>query len=170
VRIKLDSPGPVFFKQRRTGVRGSSFEVFKFRTMSEDAEQYRDELSALSMHGDAKFKVVDDPRITRVGSGLRRKSIDELPQLLNVLRGEMSLVGPRPLPTGESKLIGDRYRARFNVKPGITGPWQVLGRSDIPFEDMLKLDYTYVTNWSIGDDIRLLIRTIGAIARGRGAY
>ena len=116
------------------------------------------------------FKIPEDPRITPVGRWLRRYSLDELPQLVNVLRGEMSLVGPRPLIQVEADLIERRYEARFNVRPGMTGPWQVFGRSDIPFDDMTKLDYTYVTNWSIGYDIKLMVRTISAILAGRGAY
>jgi lipopolysaccharide/colanic/teichoic acid biosynthesis glycosyltransferase len=116
------------------------------------------------------FKVAEDPRITRFGAKLRRSSLDELPQLLNVLRGDMSLVGPRPLIQNEGELVAGHYLVRFRVRPGITGPWQAFGRSDIPFGDMLKLDYTYVTNWSVGADAKLLARTVGAIARGRGAY
>ncbi len=171
IRIKLGSPGPVFFRQRRTGWREKSFRVFKFRTMTADAEDRRDEVTELSEGSESvMFKLPDDPRVTRFGAKLRRLSIDELPQLINVLRGEMSLVGPRPLPVDESDQVPEEYRARFKVRPGVTGPWQVLGRSAIPFEDMLKLDYTYVTNWSFGDDVKLLFRTLGAIAQGRGAY
>jgi exopolysaccharide biosynthesis polyprenyl glycosylphosphotransferase len=174
VRIKLDSRGPVFFRQRRTGLKGRDFYVYKFRTMTADAEERRDEVARLADNGlrsgHGMFKLERDPRVTRFGAKLRRYSIDELPQLINVLRGEMSLVGPRPLPVHESEQVPDRYRARFEVKPGVTGPWQVLGRSSIPFDDMLKLDYTYVTNWSLGDDVKLLVRTLGAITHGRGAY
>ncbi len=170
VRIKLDSPGPVFFRQRRTGLKGDDFYVFKFRTMCADAEDRLDEVAELGSADEVMFKLPDDPRVTRYGATLRRNSVDELPQLINVIRGEMSLVGPRPLPVAESDQIPDRYLARFRVRPGVTGPWQVLGRSEIPFEEMLKLDYTYVTNWTIGDDIKLLIRTLGAISHGRGAY
>jgi exopolysaccharide biosynthesis polyprenyl glycosylphosphotransferase len=169
-RIKLDSRGPVFFRQRRTGLRGRSFYVFKFRTMCADAEHRLEEVADLRAGDAVMFKLPNDPRVTRYGATLRRNSIDELPQLINVLRGEMSLVGPRPLPVAESDQVPERYRARFRVRPGVTGPWQVLGRSAIPFEDMLKLDYTYVTNWSIGDDVKLLVRTLGAIGHGRGAY
>ena len=170
VRIKLDSPGPVFFRQLRLGRRGETFCVLKFRTMAVGAEKRQGELASRSLHGDGKFKLVHDPRVTKFGAKLRRTSIDELPQLINILRGEMSLVGPRPLPLAESEMVVDQYQARFSVRPGMTGPWQVLGRSDIPFHDMLKLDYAYVTNWSLGDDMRLLMRTLGAIAHGRGAY
>jgi exopolysaccharide biosynthesis polyprenyl glycosylphosphotransferase len=175
IRIKLDSPGPVFFRQRRVGWKERPFYVFKFRTMMPDAEDRRDEAVKAAPGGDraserAMFKLKDDPRVTRFGARIRRLSIDELPQLINVLRGEMSLVGPRPLPVDESDQVPEPYRARFKVRPGVTGPWQVLGRSSIPFEDMLKLDYTYVTNWSFGDDVKLLFRTLGAIAQGNGAY
>ena len=170
-RIKLDSPGPILFHQRRTGLKGEVFEVVKFRTMSADAEGRLGEVFEFDP-GDhhVMFKLERDPRVTKFGAKLRRLSLDELPQLINVLRGEMSLVGPRPLPVHESDQVPDRYRARFRVRPGVTGPWQVLGRSAIPFDDMLKLDYTYVTNWSIGDDVKLLVRTLGAITHGRGAY
>jgi exopolysaccharide biosynthesis polyprenyl glycosylphosphotransferase len=171
IRIKRDSQGPVFFRQPRTGWGGAPFYVLKFRTMEVGADGRRGEL--LSMIAEEKqvmFKLEDDPRVTKFGSKLRRLSIDELPQLINVLRGNMSLVGPRPLPVDESNQVPEPYRARFKVRPGVTGPWQVLGRSAIPFEDMLKLDYTYVTNWSIGDDLKLMLRTVGAIAQRRGAY
>ncbi len=170
IRIKRDSPGPVFFTQERTGYRGKAFRVFKFRTMVADAEDRLDEVAELPSRDRVMFKLERDPRVTRFGAKLRRLSIDELPQLINVLRGEMSLVGPRPLPISESDQVPDEYRARFRVRPGITGPWQVLGRSDIPFLEMLKLDHMYVTNWSIGDDVKLLLRTLGAISHGRGAY
>ena len=140
--------------------------MFKFRTMVTDAEDLKPGLSGLNRRDDGMFKIPEDPRITRVGRWLRRYSLDELPQLINVLRGEMSLVGPRPLIQVEADLVDRRYDARFNVRPGITGPWQVFGRSDIPFDDMTKLDYTYVTNWSVGYDIKLMVRTVSAMLRG----
>ena len=169
-RIKLDSGGPVFFRQTRIGLNGETFELMKFRTMSVDADRRKHEVESLNLRTDGMFKIADDPRITSYGARLRRHSIDELPQLINVLRGQMSLVGPRPLIESESVLVDDHYLARFDVRPGITGPWQVLGRSEIPFEDMLKLDYRYVTNWSLGEDFRLLVRTLSAITHGHGAY
>lgn len=169
-RIKLNSRGPVFFRQTRIGKDGSSFEVVKFRTMAVDADERKSEVARLNTRTDGMFKITEDPRVTSFGATLRRYSLDELPQLVNVIRGEMSLVGPRPLIEAEGNLVEEHYLARYNVRPGITGPWQVLGRSDIPFRDMLKLDYTYVTNWTIGDDAKLLLRTISAIAQGRGAY
>jgi len=171
VRIKLDSPGPVLFRQRRVGLRGREFTMLKLRTMVVGADAARDELRPLSLHGGSGlFKLRDDPRVTRVGRKLRRYSIDELPQLWNVLRGDMSLVGPRPLPLDEAPNVGDRYAERAMMRPGITGPWQTQGRSEIPFEDMLKLDYAYVVGWSMREDLRLLVRTLGAVLRGRGAY
>ncbi|HEY8494282.1 MAG TPA: sugar transferase, partial [Myxococcota bacterium] len=171
VRIKLDSPGPVLFRQRRVGLRGREFTMLKLRTMVVGADAARDELRPLSLHGGSGlFKLRDDPRVTRVGRKLRRYSIDELPQLWNVLRGDMSLVGPRPLPLDEAPNVGDQYAERAMMRPGITGPWQTQGRSEIPFEDMLKLDYAYVVGWSMREDLRLLVRTLGAVLRGRGAY
>jgi exopolysaccharide biosynthesis polyprenyl glycosylphosphotransferase len=168
--IRFDTPGPVFFRQPRVGRNGIPFSVFKFRTMVADAEDLKPGLSELNRRGDGMFKIPEDPRITRVGRWLRRYSLDELPQLINVLRGDMSLVGPRPLIQVEADLVDRRYEARFNVRPGITGRWQVFGRSDIPFDDMIKLDYTYVTNWSVGYDIKLMVRTISAMFGGRGSY
>jgi len=170
IRIKLDSPGPVFFRQRRTGFRGEPFELLKFRTMVDGADERKHLFADLNRRTDGMFKIAADPRITRFGAKLRRRSLDELPQLINVFKGEMSLVGPRPLIEEESSLVKGHYRARFKVRPGITGPWQVLGRSDIPFQKMVKLDYSYVTNWSLGDDLKILLRTVSAITDGRGAY
>ena len=170
-RIKLDSQGPVLFKQDRTGLAGSRFKLIKFRTMSVDAEDRLPEVSSLKLHPDsAAFKAVEDPRATRYGALLRRRSLDELPQLWNVLVGDMSLVGPRPLPLDEAASVPPRYRAREHVRPGLTGPWQVLGRSDIPFEDMVKLDYMYVSTWSSRGDLKLLLRTVGVVFQARGAY
>jgi exopolysaccharide biosynthesis polyprenyl glycosylphosphotransferase len=174
VAIKLDSPGPVFFRQVRRGAGETEFRIFKFRTMSADAEERKAEVASLNKHlgegGDPRmFKIDDDPRLTRVGRFLRRYSLDELPQLLNVLRGEMSLVGPRPLILDEDQHVIDWRRRRLNLKPGITGLWQVLGRDDIPFEEMVKLDYLYVTTWSLMNDIKLILRTIPVLFRPRTA-
>ena len=169
IRVKLDSPGPVLFRQLRAGRRGEPFELLKFRTMVDGAEQMRSELRA-NGNGAALFKLRDDPRVTPLGAKLRRWSIDELPQLWNVLRGDMSLVGPRPLPLDEAALAEARYAGRTSVRPGLTGPWQVHGRSDIPFEEMLQLDYTYIAAWTMREDLRLLARTCGAVLRRRGAY
>ncbi len=172
VAIKLDSPGPVFFRQVRMGRRGLRFRIWKFRTMSTDAEERKSGLAHLNKHahngGDPRmFKIPDDPRITRLGAFLRRYALDELPQLLNVLRGEMSLVGPRPLILDEDRHVHEWGRERLNLKPGITGPWQVLGRSNIPFEEMVRIDYLYVTGWSLFRDAGLIVRTVPAVVRTR---
>jgi exopolysaccharide biosynthesis polyprenyl glycosylphosphotransferase len=171
--IKLDSRGPVFFRQVRMGEDERTFRIFKFRTMVVDAETRKDEVAHLNMHREddpRMFKVPSDPRVTRVGAFLRRSRIDELPQLINVLRGEMSLVGPRPLILDEDRYVERWARRRLSLRPGITGLWQVLGASDIPFEEMTKLDYLYVTNWSLQEDVRLILRTIPSLVRGRAAY
>jgi exopolysaccharide biosynthesis polyprenyl glycosylphosphotransferase len=171
--IRLDSRGPIFFRQTRMGAGEKTFRIFKFRTMSVDADQRKHEVAHLNMHADSDprmFKIPNDPRITRVGGFLRRTRIDELPQLLNVLTGEMALVGPRPLILEEDRHIVEWGRKRLNLKPGITGLWQALGASDIPFDEMVKLDYLYVTNWSLSEDLRLIFRTFAAIARPRRAF
>jgi exopolysaccharide biosynthesis polyprenyl glycosylphosphotransferase len=175
LRIRADSAGPVFFRQTRVGIGDTTFEMYKFRTMTVDADARKGEVAHLNMHaengGDARmFKVPDDPRTTKFGRFLRRYSLDELPQLINVLTGDMSLVGPRPLILAEDKLVADWARKRLFVKPGITGLWQVLGRSEIPFEEMTRLDYLYVINWSLGNDLSLMLKTIPAMCRSRRAY
>ena len=168
--IKLDSPGPVFFRQVRMGAAGRTFRIFKFRSMHADADERKNEFAHLNRHlapgGDPRmFKIVDDPRVTRVGRLLRRFSLDELPQLLNVVIGQMSLVGPRPLILDEDQHVERWARQRLNLKPGVTGPWQVLGRSEIPFAEMVRLDYLYVTRWSLMGDLRLMALTIPALCR-----
>jgi len=175
--IKLDSRGPVFFRQVRVGTGSRTFRMWKFRTMVTDADARKDEVAHLNKHalpgGDPRmFKIKSDPRVTRVGRKLRRYSLDELPQLINVVTGEMSLIGPRPLIVEEDEHIHQWGRKRLLLKPGITGLWQVLGRSAIPFEEMVKLDYLYVTNWSLSGDFRLLLQTVPAALRGErdGAY
>jgi exopolysaccharide biosynthesis polyprenyl glycosylphosphotransferase len=172
IAIKLDSKGPVFFRQRRHGRGGTEFRIFKFRTMVQDAEAQRFALAEQNdMEGGGPlFKLHEDPRVTRVGRFLRKSSIDELPQLLNVLKGEMSLVGPRPFVVHESEQITGWAGRRLETTPGITGLWQVLGRNDIPFEEMVKLDYIYVTNWSLWWDIKILCQTIPVVLARRGAY
>jgi lipopolysaccharide/colanic/teichoic acid biosynthesis glycosyltransferase len=165
----------VFFRQTRVGIGDRTFQMYKFRTMEVDADARKGEVAHLNMHaengGDGRmFKVPDDPRTTEFGRFLRRYSLDELPQLLNVLKGDMSLVGPRPLILDEDRQVEDWARKRLFVKPGITGLWQVLGRSDIPFEEMTRLDYLYVINWSLGGDLSLMLKTIPAIFRARRAY
>jgi exopolysaccharide biosynthesis polyprenyl glycosylphosphotransferase len=174
LRIKLDSPGPVFFSQLRMGCSEKPFTMLKFRTMTADADARRGEVAHLNMHvrnGDARMlKVADDPRVTPFGRTLRRLSLDELPQLVNVLKGDMSLVGPRPLPLDEDEQVEDWGRHRLTLKPGMTGLWQVSGRSSIPFGEMLNLDYVYVSGWSLWGDLRLIARTFPAVFRGRQAY
>jgi exopolysaccharide biosynthesis polyprenyl glycosylphosphotransferase len=172
VWIKLDSRGPVFFRQVRMGEDGREFRIFKFRTMWYDADRQKAAVAHLNMHdADPRmFKVPNDPRVTRAGAFLRRWRIDELPQLFNVLRGEMSLVGPRPLILDEDRYVESRARRRLDLKPGMTGLWQVLGASDIPFEEMTKLDYVYVMNWSLREDLRLILLTLPSLTRSRSAY
>ena len=171
--IKFDSRGPVLFRQVRMGAGDRTFRIVKFRTMAADAENQKAGVAHLNKHaqngGDARmFKIERDPRVTRVGRILRRFSIDEVPQLWNVLRGEMSLVGPRPLILDEHAHVSDWGERRLDLRPGITGLWQVLGRDEIPFAEMVKLDYLYVTSWTLGGDIRLLLRTLPAVVK-RGA-
>jgi exopolysaccharide biosynthesis polyprenyl glycosylphosphotransferase len=170
IAIKLDSRGPVFFRQLRRGRAGSTFSIVKFRTMCADAEQKRFELGDLNEVNGPLFKIARDPRITRVGGFLRRTSLDELPQLWNVLRGDMSLVGPRPFVVHEADQIVGWAGRRLDITPGVTGPWQVMGRNDLSFEEMTTLDYVYVTNWSLWWDFKILIKTIPAVLAKRGAY
>jgi exopolysaccharide biosynthesis polyprenyl glycosylphosphotransferase len=165
--IKLDSPGPVLFRQRRIGRGGREFRLVKFRTMVPDAEQRYDLLRSQS-RDPGWLLLDDDPRVTRVGRILRRWSLDELPQLWNVLKGEMSLVGPRPLIESEDRQLLGWRRSRVDLTPGLTGLWQVLGRTSIPFEEMIKLDYLYVTNWSLWTDVRLILRTLPSVLTRRG--
>jgi exopolysaccharide biosynthesis polyprenyl glycosylphosphotransferase len=174
--IKLDSRGPTFFRQVRMGSGGRTFRIWKFRTMSADADDRKAEVVHLNAHalagGDPRmFKIRDDPRVTRVGRLLRRRSIDELPQLFNVVAGQMSLVGPRPLILDEDQHVQDWARRRLDLKPGMTGLWQVLGRSEVPFEEMVRFDYTYVTSWSLSTDLLLIAHTIPVVfGRRKGSY
>ena len=165
--IKLDSRGPIFFRQERIGRDGEPFRIFKFRTMTVDAEARKAELMGRN-EADGLFKIVDDPRITRVGRILRRTSLDELPQLLNVLLGEMSLVGPRPLINSEDETITGYDRRRLHLTPGMTGHWQIMGSSRVPMHEMLKIDYVYVTTWSLLEDIKILTRTVPYMLARRG--
>ena len=167
IGIKIDSPGPVLFRQRRIGRSGREFRLIKLRTMCDDAESKRERLMSES-RDERWLDLEEDPRITRFGGFLRRSSLDELPQLFNVLRGEMSMVGPRPLPAEEDAQVDGWARGRLDLTPGITGLWQVLGRNQIPFDEMVKLDYVYVTNWSLWGDVRLLLRTLPAVFGSRG--
>lgn len=169
--IKLDSRGPVLFRQVRMGRGDRRFRILKLRTMVADADTHKGEIAHLNKHAgadDRMFKAPNDPRVTRVGRLLRRYSIDELPQLMNVLRGDMSLVGPRPLIPEEHRHVDGWGLRRLDLKPGITGLWQVLGRDDIPFGEMVELDHRYVTTWSLFEDLRLLLRTVPAVLQGAG--
>jgi exopolysaccharide biosynthesis polyprenyl glycosylphosphotransferase len=168
--IRLDGPGPVLFRQTRVGKDGEPFTVFKFRTMVVDAEQRKTELVQLNDSDGLLFKIRRDPRVTRVGSWLRRYSLDELPQFVNVLTGDMSLVGPRPALPDEMLKYGEYVRRRLAVKPGITGLWQVSGRSNLPWEETVRLDIRYVENWTFFLDLQILWKTWAAVTRGDGAY
>jgi exopolysaccharide biosynthesis polyprenyl glycosylphosphotransferase len=174
IAIKLDSRGPLFFRQTRVGRDGHRFTLWKLRSMHRDADARKSDFAELNLHGptpgEGMFKIRDDPRITRVGRVIRRYSLDELPQLYNVLIGDMSLVGPRPLIEEEAGQVEGRFRHRLALTPGITGLWQVYGRSDIPFSEMVSLDYLYVTNWTLWGDMKLLMKTLPAVAHGNGAY
>jgi len=168
--IKATSPGPVFFIQERVGLNKRRFRLCKFRTMAADAEKRQAELEAFNEVSGPVFKIKDDPRITRVGRLLRKTSVDELPQLWNVLKGDMSLVGPRPLPVRDYKGFSeDWHRRRFSVRPGITCLWQVNGRSSIGFDQWMKLDMDYIDHWSLWLDLKILFQTIPAALRGSGA-
>jgi exopolysaccharide biosynthesis polyprenyl glycosylphosphotransferase len=168
--VKLDSPGPVFYRDRRIGLAEREFGMFKFRSMYLDAGDRQAGLEAVNEASGPLFKIKDDPRVTRVGSILRRYSLDEFPQILNVLRGEMSLVGPRPLPLRDYVQLEDWHRKRYLVLPGMTGLWQVSGRIDLSFDDLVRLDFYYLENWSIWLDISILAKTLPAVLARRGAY
>jgi exopolysaccharide biosynthesis polyprenyl glycosylphosphotransferase len=166
--IKLTSPGPVMFRQFRSGQYRQPFRMYKFRTMGVDAEQQRAALAEFNHVDGPIFKLKDDPRVTRVGAWLRKTSLDELPQLINVLRGEMSLVGPRPFPIDESEKITGWATIRFSVRPGMTGLWQVSGRNALDYDDLRHLDYAYVASWSFGWDLRILLQTPASVLLRRG--
>ena len=168
--IKLSSRGPVFYRDRRVGLGEREFGMLKFRTMDVDAAERQRELEPSNEVGGALFKIRDDPRVTQVGRALRRFSIDEIPQVLNVLRGEMSLVGPRPLPVRDYLLLKDWHRRRYRVLPGMTGLWQISGRSSLDFDDLVRLDFYYLENWSVWLDITILAKTVPAVLSRRGAY
>lgn len=170
VAVKIDSPGPVLFRQTRVGELGRPFTILKFRTMSPDAEARKDEVHHLNEAGGPLFKAKSDPRVTRVGAFLRRTSLDELPQLINVLGGSMSLVGPRPHLPSELALFGEDFCRRLFVKPGLTGLWQVSGRSDLTWEESVRLDLRYVENWTLTWDIYIMWRTLSVVLKRAGAY
>lgn len=169
--VKVTSPGPVFFRQQRAGLNGQPFTMFKFRTMVTNAEQLKHELAVLNEMSGPVFKITKDPRVTPMGRFLRRYSLDEFPQLLNVLRGEMSLVGPRPLPVDEVQRFDDvAHRRRLSVRPGLTCLWQVSGRNEVrDFKEWVRLDLEYIDNWSLWLDLRILLRTIPVVLTARGA-
>jgi exopolysaccharide biosynthesis polyprenyl glycosylphosphotransferase len=168
--VKLTSPGPVLYADPRIGLGEREFRMLKFRTMVAGAERRQDELEAQNEAGGALFKIRDDPRVTPIGRVLRRLSLDEVPNVLNVLRGEMSLVGPRPLPVRDYRRLEPWHRRRYNVLPGVTGLWQVAGRSDLTFDDLVRLDFYYLENWSLWLDITILFKTPFAVIAKRGAY
>jgi exopolysaccharide biosynthesis polyprenyl glycosylphosphotransferase len=169
--IKLDSRGPILFRQERVGLNKRRFKLFKFRTMVEGADVQQPLLECLNEAAGPVFKIRNDPRITGVGKFLRRFSVDELPQLLNVLKGEMSLVGPRPLPVRDIERIEVQWhKRRLSMQPGVTGLWQVSGRSDVSFDHWVRMDLEYIDKWSLALDLKILLKTIPAVLRGSGAY
>jgi exopolysaccharide biosynthesis polyprenyl glycosylphosphotransferase len=170
VAIKLTSRGPALYRSRRPGIGGRPFDCFKFRTMVEGADELQAELEPRNELDGAIFKMRVDPRVTSVGRLLRRHSLDELPQLLNVLRGEMSLVGPRPLPRRDYERLADWHRKRYLVLPGMTGLWQVSGRSELDFDELVRLDFLYLEHWSVFLDLTIMLKTVPAVIRGKGAW
>jgi exopolysaccharide biosynthesis polyprenyl glycosylphosphotransferase len=168
--VFASSRGPVLYRSVRPGIGGKTFSCFKFRTMRDDADQIQADLESLNEASGPLFKIRDDPRMTRIGRFLRRYSLDELPQLVNVLLGQMSLVGPRPLPERDFQRLEEWHKKRYLVMPGITGLWQVSGRSDLDFDDLVRLDFLYLERWSVGLDLSILLKTIPAVFARRGAY
>ena len=168
--VRLDSPGPVLFRQKRVGADEKTFICFMFRSMRADAEVLQEALEDRNEAEGAVFKIRRDPRVTRVGGFLRRWSLDELPQLVNVLKGEMSLVGPRPLPVRDFLRMEEEDKRRLGAVPGMTGYWQISGRSNLSFEDMVRLDLYYMENWSLSFDLKIILKTLGAVLRREGAY
>ena len=168
--VRLTSRGPLIYRSRRPGIGGVPFDCFKFRTMYAEADRAQADLEVVNEATGALFKIRHDPRVTPVGRLLRRFSIDELPQLWNVLRGEMSLVGPRPLPERDYERLQDWHKKRYLVLPGITGLWQVSGRSELDFDDLVRLDFLYLERWSVFLDLAILVRTVPAVFTRRGAF
>jgi exopolysaccharide biosynthesis polyprenyl glycosylphosphotransferase len=170
VLIMLDSPGPVFYRSNRYGRYGRKFNMYKFRSMVINADELLDQLKCKNEVDGPIFKIKKDPRITRMGAFLRRYSLDELPQILNVLKGDMSLVGPRPFPIDQLEKEDLRQLRRLGIRPGITGLWQIRGRSDVSFNKLLRWDIWYIKNWSFGLDMHILLQTFPIVVRGKGAY
>jgi len=170
IAVRLSSRGPVLYRSIRPGIGGEPFACFKFRTMRQDAEELQADLEAANEADGALFKIREDPRNTRVGAFLRRYSLDELPQLLNVIAGKMSLVGPRPLPQRDFEQLEEWHKKRYLVLPGVTGLWQISGRSELDFDDLVRLDFLYLERWSIGLDLAILLKTIPAVLSRRGAF
>ena len=168
--IRLDSPGPIFFAQTRIGKNGRRFKIYKFRSMYIDAEERKKELASQNEMQGLMFKMENDPRITKVGKFIRKTSIDELPQFFNIVKGDMSLVGTRPPTEDEFEQYNSHYRRRISMTPGLTGLWQISGRSDIvDFDEVVKLDLEYIDNWTVWLDIKILFMTVGAVLKGRGS-
>ncbi|MDQ6842494.1 MAG: sugar transferase, partial [Actinomycetota bacterium] len=170
IAVKLSSRGPIIYRSIRPGIGGRPFRCLKFRTMREHADQIQDDLESLNELSGALFKIREDPRLTPAGRRLRRFSLDELPQLLNVVRGEMSLVGPRPLPMRDFQRLEEWHKKRYLVLPGVTGLWQVSGRAELDFDDLVRLDFLYLERWSIFLDLSILLKTIPAVLSRRGAF
>jgi lipopolysaccharide/colanic/teichoic acid biosynthesis glycosyltransferase len=168
--VRLSSRGPVIYRSMRPGIGGESFPCLKFRTMRSGSEQQQDDLESLNEASGALFKIRHDPRLTPIGRFLRRYSLDELPQLFNVIAGQMSLVGPRPLPQRDFDQLQEWHKKRYLVLPGITGLWQVSGRSELDFDDLVRLDFLYLERWSVGLDLAILLKTVPAVLSRRGAF
>ena len=170
VAVFISSRGPVLYRSQRPGIGGAPFSCFKFRTMRSDADQMQADIESLNEASGPLFKIRDDPRMTSVGRILRRFSLDELPQLVNVLLGQMSLVGPRPLPQRDFDQLEEWHKKRYLVLPGITGLWQVSGRSELDFDDLVRLDFLYLERWSVALDLTILVKTVPAVFSRRGAF
>lgn len=168
--VFLEDPGPVIFKQKRNGIGNQVFEIYKFRSMCKDAPRLRESLERRNEMNGPAFKMKDDPRVTRVGRFLRRTSIDELPQLVNILKGDMSIVGPRPLPTYETEQLAPWQKQRLLVKPGLTCYWQVSGRNDVKFDEWMEMDCRYIEDAGLWTDAKIIAKTISVVLRGKGAY
>ncbi|MFH1415849.1 MAG: sugar transferase, partial [Elusimicrobiota bacterium] len=168
--IKLDTPGPIIYSHLRKGYRGKSFKFYKFRSMIRDADNQLDELIEKNERGGPVFKMRKDPRVTKAGLFIRKYSIDEIPQLFNVLKGDMSLVGPRPQVLWEAKVYDEEAKRRLNILPGVTGLWQVSGRSDLSYKQMIELDLYYLENWTPGLDMKILSKTLPVVLMKKGAY